>query len=431
MAYNPAMRFRDAESFLLGRRREGMKFGLHNMERAMDILDRPHEKYPALLVAGSKGKGSVCSLLESILQEAGFRTGLYTSPHLVHVRERIRVDGRPIPPSSFGRLVARLRGSFGASGPPLTYFEWLTVMAITHFREEKVDLAIFEVGLGGRLDATNIVPAEIAVITSVEKEHTDYLGTSLGEIAREKGGVVSPGGVLLSGVTSPTARRELKRLAKERSAAVRWLDEEISWSVRSQSLRGVSLDLAARDEAYNRLLLGLLGRHQARNAALALLAVRHLRRCGFAVGRSHVRRGLARVTWPGRCQYVPGRPSLFLDGAHTPSSARALAEALDELFPGRRRVIVFGALADKKIDRLASIIFPGSRRIILVRPPEERGPAAEELLRRVPSRWRARCLLAHSVPSALRIAAGESGPRGLVVVTGSLFLVGDVLRRLL
>jgi dihydrofolate synthase/folylpolyglutamate synthase len=424
------MRFPDAERFLLGRRREGMKFGLHNMERAMRILGRPHESYPALLVAGSKGKGSVCSLVESILQAAGFRTGLYTSPHLVHIRERIRVDGRPIPPSSFARLVARLRRSFGATGPPLTYFEWLTAMAITHFREKKVDLAIFEVGLGGRLDATNIVPAETAVVTSVEKEHTDYLGTRLGDIAREKGGVVSPGGVLLSGVTSPTARRELRRLASERAATVRWLDDEISWSVRGQSLRGVSLDLAARDEEYRRLRLGLLGRHQGRNAALAFLAVRHLRSRGFAAARSHVRAGLARVSWPGRCQYLPGRPPLFLDGAHTPSSARALADALDELFPGRRRVTVFGALSDKKIESLASILFPGSRRIVLVRPPEERGPAAEDLLRRVPSRWRSRCLLARSVPSALRIAAGEAGSRGLVVVTGSLFLVGDVLRRL-
>jgi dihydrofolate synthase/folylpolyglutamate synthase len=430
MAYTPTMRFPDAERFLLGRRREGMKFGLHNMERAMRILGRPHERYPSLLVAGSKGKGSVCSLVESILQAAGFRTGLYTSPHLVHIRERIRVDGRPIPPSSFGRLVARLRRSFGATGPPLTYFEWLTAMAITHFREEKVDLAIFEVGLGGRLDATNIVPAETAVVTSVEKEHTDYLGTRLGDIAREKGGVVSPGGVLLSGVTSPTARRELGRLVSERAATVRWLDDEISWSVRGQSLRGVSLDMAAGDEEYTRLRLGLLGRHQGRNAALAFLAVRHLRSRGFAAGRSHVRAGLARVSWPGRCQYLPGRPPLFLDGAHTPSSARALAEALDELFPGRRRVIVFGALKDKKIDRLASILFPGSHRIVLVRPPEERGPAAEDLLRRVPSRWRSRCLLARSVPSALRIAAGGAGSRGLVVVTGSLFLVGDVLRRL-
>jgi dihydrofolate synthase/folylpolyglutamate synthase len=423
------MRFRDAERFLLGRRREGMKFGLHNMERAMRLLGGPHRKYPALLVAGSKGKGSVCSLVESILQEAGCRTGLYTSPHLVSVRERIRVDGRPIAPSSLARLVARLRGAFGEDGPPLTYFEWLTAMAASHFHEEKVDLAIFEVGLGGRLDATNIVPAETAVVTSIEKEHTDYLGTRLEEIAREKGGVVSPGGVLLSGVASPTARRVLRRLAKERSASLRWLDDEISWSVRGQSLRGVSLDMAARDEAYSRLRLNLLGRHQARNAALALLVVRHLRSRGFAVGRSHVRRGLARVSWPGRCQYVPGRPPLFLDGAHTPSSATALAETLGELFPGRPRVTVFGALADKKIDRLASIIFPGSRRIVLVRPPEERGPATTELLRRVPAPWRERCLLARSVPAALRIAAGESGPRGLVVVTGSLFLVGDVLRR--
>jgi len=424
------MKFREAEEFLLGRQREGMKFGLRNMEQAMRILGRPHESFPAVLVAGSKGKGSVCAFLESILQSAGYRTGLYTSPHLVSVRERIRVDGRPISPSGFADLVARLRTSFGKSGPPLTFFEWLTAMAVSHFRDRGVSLAIIEVGLGGRLDATNVVPAETAVVTAIEKEHTDYLGTKLGDIAREKGGVIGRGGVLISGVVSPTARRELARLARERGSAALWLDREVSWSVTGHSLRGARIDLAAGGEEYRDLRLGLLGRHQARNAALAFLTARHLRSRGFTVGRSHVRKGLARVSWPGRCQYVPGRPPLLLDGAHTPSSARALAEALEDLFPRRRRVTIFGALKDKKITRLASILFPGSRRVVLVRPPEERGPAPEDLMRHVPARWRGRCLLSQSVGSALRIAAREAGAKGLVVVTGSLFLVGDVLRRL-
>lgn len=406
----------------------GIKLGLHNMERAMRTLGRPHEGFPAVLVAGSKGKGSFCALLESILLAAGHRVGLCTSPHLVSVRERIRVGGRPIGPAAFGRLVADMRSSLGESGPPLTYFEWITAMAICHFRDRGVSLALMEVGLGGRLDATNIVPAGIAVVTALEKEHTEFLGSTLGEIAREKGGVIGPGGVLLSGVSSPTARRELSRIARERSAEARWLDRETSWRVTGHTLRGVKMDFKAGGEEYRGLRLGLLGRHQARNAALVLMAVRELRSRGFTVGRSHVRAGLARAVWPGRCDYRPGRPAFFLDGAHTPSSARALVETLEELFPGRRRVIVFGVLSDKRAGLLARILFPGSRKVVLVRPPEERGEAPREVLRRVPARWRGLCTEAQSVGAAVEQAKREAGPGGLVVVTGSLFLVGAVLR---
>jgi dihydrofolate synthase/folylpolyglutamate synthase len=422
------MKFAEAERFLLRRRRMGIKLGLHNMERAMRALGRPHEGFPAVLVAGSKGKGSFCAFLESILLAAGHKVGLYTSPHLVSVRERIRINGRSIGPTAFARLVDELRKSFGGKGPPLTYFEWLTAMAIRHFRDRGVSLALMEVGLGGRLDATNIVPAGIAVVTALEKEHTEFLGTTLGEIAREKGGVIGAGGALLSGVSSPTARRELSRIARARGAEARWLDREASWRVTGHTPGGVKVDLRAGGEEYRGLRLGLLGRHQARNAALAVVAVRELRSRGFAVGKSHVRAGLARAVWPGRCDYRPGRPAFFLDGAHTPSSARALAETLEELFPGRRRVIVFGVLGDKRADLLARILFPGSRRVVLVRPPEERGEAPRDLLRRIPVRWRGLCAEADSAGAAVEAAKREAGPGGLVVVTGSLFLVGAVLR---
>jgi dihydrofolate synthase/folylpolyglutamate synthase len=424
------MKFSEAKRFLLGRRTQGVKLGLGNMERAMVTLGRPQETFPSLLVAGSKGKGSVCAILESILRSSGYRTGLYTSPHLVDIRERIRVGGRPVSARVFSRLVQDLRRRFEDKGPPLTFFEWLTVMSILHFSEEEVDIAIFEVGLGGRLDATNIVPARTAVVTGVEKEHTGYLGTRLGDIAAEKCGILLPGGTLVAGVASAAARRALARIVRERGAAGRWLEKEVSWRVTGHSLRGVRFDIAAAGEELRDLRLSLLGRHQARNAALAYLTLAHLENEGFPVGRRQFRRGLARVSWPGRCHYLPGRPAFFLDGAHTPSSALALAETLEELFPRRRRVLVFGALKDKKIERLASLLFPGSRKVILVRPPEERGPEPEALLRRVPPRLREVCLLAGTVGAALKTAAGETGGKGLVVVTGSLFLVGEALRLL-
>ena len=186
--YHEAMKFEEAESFLLHRRRLGMKFGLANMGSALSLLGRPERGLPAVLVAGSKGKGSFCALLESILLEAGYPVGLYTSPHLVSVTERIRVAGRPIGRKAFGDLVESVRDLLGGGGPPLTYFECLTLMALKHFRDTEVPLALLEVGLGGRLDATNVVPATMAVVTEIEKEHTEYLGHRLGDIAREKGG---------------------------------------------------------------------------------------------------------------------------------------------------------------------------------------------------------------------------------------------------
>ena len=234
----------------------------------------------------------------------------------------------------------------------------------------------------------------------------------------------------MSGVTPVSARREIARIAREKGVRPRRLEDEAQWSVTSHTLRGMKVDLSTTAREYRGLRLGLLGRHQARNAALAVLAAETLDRKGFKVGAGDVRAGLARAKWPGRCDYRPGRPALFLDGAHTPSSARALAAAIEELFPGRRRTLLFGVLRDKKIAALADLLFPGFREVILVRPPEERGMAPEEMLRRLPPRWRRLCRPAGDGAAALETARRSAGSRGLVVVAGSLFLVGDVLRLL-
>jgi dihydrofolate synthase/folylpolyglutamate synthase len=424
------MDFSEAEQYLRRRRRLGVKLGLHNMARAMKLLHHPEASFPAVLVAGSKGKGSVCAFLESILLAAGHEVGLYTSPHLVGVRERIRVGGAPVGKEEFVRLLESLRRLLGRRIPALTYFEWLTVMALRHFRDRRVPVAILEVGMGGRLDATNVVPAGMAIVTEIEKEHTASLGSTLAMVAREKAGIIKKGAVLLSAVTPVSARREISRVAREQGVRPRRLEDEAEWSVTSHTRRGVKIDLSTSAREYRGLLLGLLGRHQARNAALAVLAAEELDRKGFKIGEGDVRAGLSRARWPGRCDYRPDSPPLFLDGAHTVSSARALVEALDELFPGRPRTLLFGVLQDKKIEVLADLLFPGSREVVLVRPPEERGMATEEMIRRLPPQWRPRCRPAADTALALNMARRLAGSRGLVVVAGSLFLVGDILRLL-
>jgi dihydrofolate synthase/folylpolyglutamate synthase len=424
------MDFSEAKQYLLRRRRLGVKLGLHNMARAMEALHHPEGSFPTVLVAGSKGKGSVCAFLESILLAAGHEVGLYTSPHLVGVRERIRVGGVPVGEEEFVRLLTSLRRLLSRRVPALTYFEWLTVMALRHFRDRRVPLAVLEVGMGGRLDATNVVPAGTAIVTEIEKEHTESLGSTLALVAREKAGIVKKGTELLSGATPASACREIARVAREQGVRPRRLEDEAEWSVTSHTRRGVKVNLSTSAREYRGLHLGLLGRHQARNAALAVLAAESLDRKGFKIGVGDVRAGLACARWPGRCDYRPGRPPLFLDGAHTPSSVRALVEALDDLFPGRPRTLIFGVLRDKKIATLADLLFPGSREVVLVRPPEERGMATGEMVRRLPPRWRRLCRAAGDTAFALDMARRSAGSRGLVVVAGSLFLVGDVLRLL-
>ncbi len=424
------MRFSEAVSFLSAQRRLGIKLGLENMTRAMEKLGHPERRVYSILVSGSKGKGSVCVFLESILLAAGYGVGLYTSPHLTGIRERIRVGGSPIPAADFGRSIGTLRAAFRGVDFNPTYFEWLTAMALVYFAARRVPLAILEVGLGGRLDATNIVPAKLSVITEIEKEHTEFLGTRLDAIAREKGGVIRRRAGAVIGVTSPAARRSLAAVAKRMQVRPLWLDREARWEITSHTPHGVRLNLSTARESYSGLRLGIPGRHQAHNAALAVLAAQELRLHGFAIGRRHLRSGLSRARWPGRCDFRPGRPPFFLDGAHTPASARALETTLAELFPLRSRILVFGVLRGKRVARLADILFPGARIVVLVRPPEVRGEEPSEILRRIPPPLRDRCCAVRNVGEALRLARERAGGKDLVVVTGSLFLVGEALRRL-
>ena len=272
---------------------------------------------------------------------------------------------------------------------------------------------MLEIGLGGRLDAVNAVDGALSVITGIEREHVELLGTRLGAIAAEKAGVMRPGVPCLIGAVRPAAGRVLGRAPARSGAPAVWLEREASWTVTGHDTRGVRLDLVTSRARYPGLRLGLLGRHQAHNAALAVLAAERLGELGFPVPDAAVRAGLAGARWPGRCEYRPGRPSLLLDGSHTDGSARALAALLAELFPKSRIALVFGALRDKRVGAMAAALFPLAASVHLVRPPEERGLEPLELLRRVPAGLRARCRLAGG-PGRLAAAARRSaGPRGL------------------
>jgi len=421
------MRFVDAETFLQHQQRFGWKFGLGPMQRSLARLGNPQRSFPSVVVAGSKGKGSTCAFLEAILLAAGHPAGLYTSPHLVSIRERIRLGGSEITSQAFGRLVGELRSRLGTR-TRLTHFEWLTLAALEYFSQRGARPAVLEIGLGGRLDAVNAVDGVLSIVTGIEREHVELLGTRLGAIAVEKAGVMRPGVPCLIGAVRPAAGRALKARARQIGAATVWLEREASWRVTGHDTRGVLLDLVTSRARYQGLRLGLLGRHQAHNAALAVLAAERLGELGFTVTSAAIRAGLAGARWPGRCDYRPGRPALLLDGSHTDGSARALAELLAELFPRRRIALVFGALRDKRVGAMAAALFPRAATVHLVRPPEERGLEPLELLRRIPAGLRAHCGVQADLVASVSAARRSAGPRGLVVVAGSLFLVGEVLK---
>jgi dihydrofolate synthase/folylpolyglutamate synthase len=422
------MRFVDAEAFLQQQMRFGWKFGLGPMRRALARLGNPQRSFPAVVVAGSKGKGSTSAFLEAILLAAGHPAGLYTSPHLVDIRERIRLGGAEIGARAFGQLIGEVRERLGPRAR-LTHFEWLTLAALVHYARRGARPAILEIGLGGRLDAVNAVDGALTVVTGIEREHVELLGTRLAAIAGEKAGVMRPGVPCLIGAVRPAAARALRAAARAVGAPALWLERECSWAITGHDTRGVRLDLATSRARYPGLRLGLLGRHQAHNAALAVLAAERLGDLGLPVAPAAIRAGLAAARWPGRCEYRPGRPALLLDGSHTDGSARALAELLAELFPTRRIALVFGALRDKRVGAMAAALFPRAATVHLVRPPEERGLEPAELLRRVPAGLRARCSAGGDLPAALAAARRSAGAGGLVVVAGSLFLVGEALKQ--
>lgn len=423
------MTFDEAERFLLRQQRFGWKFGLGPMRRALARLGSPQQRLACAVVAGSKGKGSTAAFLEAILLAAGHPAGLYTSPHLVSLRERIRVGGQQISGGDLGRVLGSLRRRLGP-GVRLTHFEWLTLAAIEHFARHEARPALLEIGLGGRLDAVNAVDGKLTLITGIEREHVDILGTRLGGIAGEKAGIMRPGVPCVIGAVRPVVRRALISSARRVGALPVWVENEAAWNVTGHDTCGVRMDLLTSRGRYPGLRLGLLGRHQAHNAALAVLAAERLAETGLAAAAPSVgavRAGLAAARWPGRCEYRPGQPALLLDGSHTDGSARALAGLILELFASKRVALVFGALRDKRVGAMSDALFPRAAAVHLVRPPEERGLEPREVLRRVRGALRARCHVEMNLAEALAAARRSAGRRGLVVVAGSLFLVGEVL----
>lgn len=419
----------------LGHELRGLKFDLQAIELVTDALGHPEREYPCAIVAGTNGKGSTSAMLASIVQRAGYRTGLYTSPHLVRVNERIRVSGQEIDDeefaSAFGevrQVVDTLVETKSLSRRP-SFFEFLTATAFLHFARVGVDFAVLEVGMGGRLDATNIVEPRVAVITNVDLDHMEFLGHTHAAIAREKAGVIKERRPVVSGCEHLEASEVIRRRCAELGAELLETARLAKLSnFRNENGRSF-FDLALNGDHFTDLTSPLPGKFQLRNAAMAVAAAWLLSREGLSVSRGAVADGLRAARWPGRLEVIHDRPLVLVDGAHNPAAARELAAFVREELAGRRLRLVYASMRDKAISEITATLFPLAEEVYLTRPELARAAAPEEILaaaRIDQGKTVVESVPARAVERACRAAAADD----VVLVTGSLFLVGAIKQAL-
>src|SRR3989449_2520998 len=410
------------------------KFDLDHMRVLLRALDYPERRFPSVLIAGTNGKGSTAATLASILKASGLRTGLYTSPHLIRINERIRINGEEISDDEFAllhdvvdRTAERLVSEGELPWHP-SFFEMLTAMAFEYFARRKVDIAVLEVGMGGRLDATNVIEPRVSVITDISLDHQKFLGNTVAEIAREKAGIIHPGGIVVTLPQQPQANDVICNTILEMDAtavsAVPYVPpvapgSDCGYGSRGKSLTECTGDAESSDHRqpvwrYPLQVMGqkicvetpLIGRHQLRNVALAIAAAEELGKQGFPITAVNIERGIRETRWPGRFQVIPaakGTPEYIFDVAHNPAGAWALRSTLSACYEDRRLIFVFGALRDKAIGEMAEILFPLAERIIVTRADNPRSASPEEI-RNAAVRAQAEIELAADVVSAVERA---------------------------
>ena len=434
------MNYQESLAYLTGFSRFGMKLDLGRMREVLHRLGDPQEKLRLIHVAGTNGKGSTSAMMERALRAAGYRTGLYTSPHLERFTERIRVDGQEIAPAEVAAQLDQVRPVIdqmlaeGLESP--TEFEVITALAFRHFLVRSVDVVVLEVGLGGRFDATNVVTRPlVSVITHIHFDHTDRLGHTLAAIASEKAGIIKAGRPVVTSAGEPEAEEVIAGVCRERGSSLLVVGRDVTWREAQSGLDGQVLDVEGPGWRFEGLRLSLIGRHQQANAVTAVTALSLLAGEGLPVPEEAVRRGLREVRWPGRLEVVRRSPLVVLDGAHNPDGAAAAAAAVRQVLPHRRVVLLLGMLADKPVEQVLDALLPVAGQVVVTEPVLGAGQRhaavrpADDLAARVAARG-----LAPRVepdPSkALELALGKTGPEDLLLCTGSLYLIGALRGKL-
>jgi len=419
------MEYQEALSWIQSLEAMGIKLGLSNIKELLTRLDDPQDQFRSVHVAGTNGKGSVSAMIASILRSQGYRTALYTSPHMFDFRERIQVDGTPISRKQLCRLANEVKGHFEdmrkarPEGCP-TFFEVTTALAFLHFAELGAEVAVVEVGMGGRLDATNVIVPECSAITRIGIEHTRYLGDTLGKIAFEKAGIIKPGVPVVTAEHNPEALDVIRARAKELGSPLRLVAEGVDFKLLSSSLEGTRLILLRHGMEVN---LPLLGSYQASNACLAFAAVESLRTRGMTVNDEAVRKGLEMVSWPGRMELMGRHPDVIFDATHTPQGAGIVAEDLRRLVKGRI-FLVMGVLDDKDLDGVVAPFARIAWQGYAVAPLTQRAFSPLRV-RESMSKYLGKVEMADSVVNGLCKALKAAGPEDTVVVTGSIYTLGE------
>ena len=430
------MKYHDVLRYLYGlvdyeRRRidrySAREFKLERVAGLLEKLGSPHDTYPTLHIAGTKGKGSVSSMMSAIARASGLRTGLYVSPHLHTYRERIQIDGHPISRAAISDLVAEIQPVVETI-PGLTTFEVTTALAFLHFQRSGVDLGVMEVGLGGRLDATNVITPEISIITSLSLDHTAILGDTLAKIAFEKAGIIKPHVPVVTSPQAGEALDVLRRVASERDAPLTVVGEDVGWEPLERTIRGQRLRVSHRaapsgfDGDYD---LALLGDFQLENATSAVAAAAVLRRTGHAWATPEaVRHALATVTWPGRMEILNESPPLVVDCAHNPYSAQTLVSSLEKWFPDTSWILLYGASSDKDIRGMLAALLPMCEHVIVTRSYHPRA-AAPYALADICADLGKGAEIAVNPQRGLEQASQRLRPGWGIIATGSIFIVAD------
>ena len=404
-------------------------FDLDRMRLLLKKLGNPHEQFKSVHIAGTKGKGSTCAMLASMLSATGLTVGIYTSPHLIDIRERIAINGEMISHADFARLVREIEPVAARVKPTPTYFDVLTAIAFKYFAEKNVDIAVVETGLGGRLDSTNVITPEVTAITSLSMDHMAQLGSTISRIAEEKAGIFKAGVPAITVLQNPDAEAVLKRVAEKVGAPLDITGKTIEFSYRFESSRMLGphnrVCLTTPSSKYEHLAVPLLGEHQAINCGLALSIIDRLKSRGFAINDSKAMEGLAKTTIPGRMEMLSQTPRVIADGAHNAASIDALMRGIGQHIPYDSMVVIFGCCADKDVTGMLERIAAGADKVIFTRVDNIRTADPAELSARYIEQYGKMAQVAPTLDTALAIANRAVTKEDLICITGSFYLVGE------
>jgi dihydrofolate synthase/folylpolyglutamate synthase len=400
----------------------GIKLGLDNTSRLLDHFGNPQLAIPTVHIAGTNGKGSTAAFTESILRASGKKVGLFTSPHLLKFNERIQIDRCPVSDSELITLISKVHKAVDRLNVPVTFFEFCTVMAFLHFHENQTDWNVIEVGMGGRLDATNLCKVEASIITSIGLDHTQYLGNSLERIAYEKACIIKDFGTVFAHIEDKDALNVVKHVARDRSAKIKLLGKDFQAEFNSVSPGGQTMDFSFGKNHMNKVEVPLMGRHQLVNAGLALAACHKLK--GLKANSTVFQKGLESTRWDGRMEVISRNPTLVLDCAHNPDGVRSLTQTLGEYFSFERCFLIIGLMEDKAVDDMLELFSQLGDRFILVKPNQERACDPKQLAKQM-SVFNKPMDVIPDLSCALETVKKSANSNDLICITGSIFTVAE------